>query len=214
MDIPIKKLLLVSDANFVIREGVNLLFKDISGVQLAYVTTASKGTRDDAYLGVHKKMMRERGLNFEEVDIEGKTEVELGSILQGKDVVFVEGGNTFYLLNAVRESGFGRVVRDFIDRGGVYIGSSAGSYIACPTIEMSTWKKPGEEKDNFGVADLTALNLVPFLVRAHYQPEQKAFLKEKIAQSQYPTRVLRDGQAILVEGEKYTFLGEGEEIIL
>ena len=123
-------------------------------------------------------------------------------MLEDKDAVYVEGGNTFYLLKAVRESGFDQVIKKLIERGVAYVGSSAGSYIACPTIEMSTWKKPGEEKNNFGVTDLTAMNLVPFLLKAHCTPEKMEFLKEKIAKAQYPVKILSDGQAILVKDDK------------
>ncbi len=94
----------------------------------------------------------------------------------------------------------------------VYIGSSAGSYIACPTIEMATWKP--KQKDRFGVADFAALNLVPFLVVAHYEPELRDVLKEKISQSKYKTKVLKDGQAILVKGDSRKLVGEGKEIKL
>jgi len=209
-----KKLLLSSNGRFVIEKGIKLFFDDVSKIKLAYITTAAKGSRDLAYLETDRKLLREEGYDFEELDIEGKNEVELRTMLADKDVVWVEGGNTFYLLKAVRESGFDTVIKELIAKGAVYVGSSAGSYIACPTIEISTWKKPGEEKERFGVTDLTGMNLVPFLLKAHYEPEQKELLREKISQAQYPTRILRDGQAILVEGNSYELVGEGEEIKL
>jgi dipeptidase E len=209
-----KRLLLSSNGSFVIEKGLRLLFDDISKIKLAYITTAGKGSRDRTYIETHKEMMGKEGYDFEELDIEGKNENELRELLEEKNTIYVEGGNTFYLLKAVRESGFDKVIKDLIKKGVAYIGSSAGSYIMCPTIEMSTWKKPGEEKDRFGVIDLTALNLVPFLIKAHYNPEQKEFLKEKIAGAKYPTRILKDGQAILVEEDDYKLVGDGEEIKL
>jgi len=209
-----KKLLLSSNGSFVIEKGLKLLFEDISKIKLAYITTAGNGSSDKTYLEVHKGLLKKEGYNFDELDIEGKNESELRESLKNKDAVYVEGGNTFYLLKAVRESGFDKVIKELIEKGVPYIGSSAGSYITCPTIEMSTWKKPGEEKERFGVIDLTGMNLVPFLVKAHYVPEQAELLKEKISQSQYQTKILRDGQAILVDGDDYKLVGEGGEIIL
>jgi dipeptidase E len=209
-----KKLLLSSNGSFVIEKGLKLLFEDISKIKLAYITTAGNGSNDKTYLEVHKGLLKKEGYNFEELDIDGKNESELRELLKDKDAVYVDGGNTFYLLKAVCESGFDKVIKELIEKGVVYIGSSAGSYITCPTIEMSTWKKPGEEKERFGVVDLTGMNLVPFLVKAHYVPEQKELLKEKIYQSQYETKILKDGQAILVEGDDYKLVGDGEEIKL
>ena len=209
-----KKLLLSSNGGFVIEKGMKLLFDDVSKIKLAYITTAGKGNVNKEYLKIHKEMLKKEGYNFEELDIEGKNENELRELLKDKNAVHVEGGNTFYLLKAVRESGFDKVIKELIEKGVVYIGSSAGSYITCPTIEVSTWKKPGEEKDRFGVTDLTAMNLVPFLIKAHYEPDQEELLKEKISQTKYETKILKDGQAILVEDDNYKLVGDGKEITL
>ena len=206
------KLLLSSNGSFVIEEGLKLLFDNISKIKLAYITTAGKGSTDKTYLENHKEMMKKEGIDFEELDIEGKTEDELRELLKDKNAIYVEGGNTFYLLKAVRESGFDKVIKELIEKGVPYVGSSAGSYIACPTIEMATWKP--KQKDRFGVEDFTALNLVPFLVTAHYTSEMESVLKEKISKAKYPTRILQDGQGILVEGDDYKFVGEGDEIRL
>lgn len=205
-----KKLLLSSNGGFVIEKGLKLLFNDISKVELAYITTAVKGNVNKEYIDIHKALLEKEGINYQELDIEGKNENELRELLKNKDAVYVEGGNTFFLLKAVFESGFDKVMKELIEKGVPYIGSSAGSYITCPTIEMATWSP--KQKDRFGVFDLTAMNLVPFLVKAHYDPEQKELLKEKIFQSQYETRILKDGQAILVEDDSYKLVGEGEEI--
>lgn len=209
-----KKLLLSSNGQFVIEKGIRLFFDDVSKIKLAYITTAAKGSRDLAYLETDRRLLREGGYDFEELDIEGKDVAEIRKMLAGKDVVWVEGGNTFYLLKAIRESGFDTVIKELIEKGAVYVGSSAGSYVTCPTIEASTWKKPGEGKERFGVTDLTGMSLVPFLLKAHYKPEQRELIKEKVSQAEYPTRILRDGQAILVEDEKYTLVGDGEEVKL
>jgi len=180
-------------------------------MKIGWITTASKAASDLSYLEKHKKAMEELDWNFEEIDIEGKTEDELRSILAEKDLVHVEGGSTFYLLNAVLESGFDKVVREFIGKGGIYAGTSAGSYIMCPTIEMSTWKN---KWDRLGLTDLTALNMVPFLVFAHYDPIYKELLREKIAGTKYDVRILKDDQAILFMDGEARLVGEGEEIKL
>jgi hypothetical protein len=42
----------------------------------------------------------------------------------------------------------------------------------------------------------------------------EASVREVIKTLKYPLRILRDGQGILVEDNKYTFVGDGEEVIL
>ena len=166
-----KTLLLASIGEYAIEKGMKLLFPDVSQIKLAYITTAAKGAVNPDFLKHPTELLKKEGYDFEEIDIEGKNADELEKLLQNKDAVYVEGGNTFYLLRAVRESGFDKVIKKLIERGVPYIGVSAGSYITCPTIETSTWKKPGEEKNRFGVTDLTAMSLVPFLLKVHYEPE-------------------------------------------
>ncbi len=146
------------------------------------------------------------------VDIEGKSENELREILNDRDVIYVQGGNTFYLLKCVRESGFDKVVRKLLKQGTIYIGVSAGSYICCPTIEMANWKR--QDKNIVGLIDLTGMNLVPFLMSVHYKPKYKDLLKAKIANTKYFVKILTDEQAILIRGNEVRLVGKGEEIKL
>ncbi len=179
---------------------------------IAWITTGTKVARDKTFYETHKKALITQGYQFEEMDIEGKNEEELYKMFAGKQVIHMEGGNTFYLLNAVRESGFENVLRRLLDEGITYVGSSAGAYITCPTIEMMYWKPKGHP--TYGVTDLKAMNLVPFLLLVHYKDELEHIIKEKIKTASHPVRILRDGQGILVENGKYTFVGDGEEVKL
>src|SRR3989338_7897544 len=105
-----KTLLLASDGQFLFDIGFGLLGIPKDQIRILYVTTASKGVESNAYLEVHKEAMRKRGYRFEELDIEGKTETELRLATKGKNIIHVEGGNTFYLLKAVKESGFDKIL--------------------------------------------------------------------------------------------------------
>ena len=113
-------------------------------------------------------------------------------------------------MKCVRESGFDKVVKELILKGVIYIGASAGSCIACPTIEMAYWKHP--DRNTFGLTDLRALNLVPFLLSVHFKPEYAPVLKRKISTSKYPVKILTDEQAILVRNGEAKLVGCGEEI--
>jgi len=210
-----KKLFLASNGRCILEKGLEMLIGPNKPLRLAHVTTAQKGVDNKEYIKNHQKKLTELGYNFEELDIEGKNEIKLREILQNKDAVWVDGGNTFYLLKAVKETGFDRVIRDLIGKGLIYFGSSAGSLIVCPTIETSLWKISEKDiKNNYGLKDLTGLNLVPFLLRVHYKPEQKNLLEEKVKEIKYPIRILQDNQAFLVQGDDIKLVGEGEEIRL
>ena len=206
------KILLTSSGLFIPKFLPAIVKKPIEQAKIGWVTTASKGVEDLTYLGQHRDMMNELGWNFEEIDIDGKSQAELRKLFSDKDVVHVEGGNTNYLLMAIRKTGFAQIIKELIERGVIYVGSSAGSYIMCPTIEMATWKK--DNKPRYGLKDLTGLNYVPFLLFAHYKPEYDEILKKALKNIKYPLKIITDKQAILVDDKKVELLGEGEEIKL
>ncbi|MDR2913065.1 MAG: dipeptidase PepE [Alistipes sp.] len=78
------------------------------------------------------------------------------------ELVIVGGGNTFALLQKMQEQGLVEAVRDATLKGIPYIGWSAGSNIACPTIR-TTNDMPIVEPASFEAA-----GLVPFQINPHY----------------------------------------------
>ena len=75
---------------------------------------------------------------------------------------FVGGGNTFRLLAELRRQGLLSAIRDAVGAGTPYMGSSAGSNVACATI-MTTNDMPIVDPGGFD-----ALGLVPFQLNPHY----------------------------------------------
>jgi len=205
-------ILLTSAGMDVKEEILKILPKPASQIRIAHIITASKIEKNFSYLEKENQIMRELGFNVENVDIEGKNENELRVLLSDKDIIYVQGGNTFYLLKHVKASGFDKVVKELIKKGVIYIGVSAGSYIACPTIEMAYWKDP--DRNTVGLNDLTGLNLVPFLLSVHFKPEYASILKQEISTVKHPVRILTDEQAILVIDNEVKLVGRGEEIKL
>ena len=208
-----KTLILTSSGQFITANNVDhFLPKKITDCKIAYIITASKKVSDTGYIDRHRQKMDELNFSYDEIDIAGMNENELKKTLDGHDIIMVEGGNTFYLLKAIRESGFENVVKDLIARGVVYIGSSAGSYVACPSIIISTYAK--KQKDRCGVTDFTAMNLVPFLIKAHYTPDMLLDLNDIRTKIEYPLHILDDKQALLIRDGEVQLLGSGDEMIL
>ncbi len=205
------KLILASDLSFLLKYGYDLVGIPKDQMRIGYITTAGKPETDhkDFFENV-KNTIRQNGYYFEEFDIEGKTKDEIRTFFKDKNIIHVEGGNTFYLLKAVQETGFGEILKELLEEGRVYIGTSAGAFIVCPTIEVANW----DNDKNFGITNFEALNYVPFVLEVHYKDEMEEKLKQKIPTLKYPIRILRNGQGILVEDNKYTFLGDEKETTL
>lgn len=206
-----KTLLLTSAGMKMQDEILKLLPKPPAKIKLAHIITASNEVSPHPWRDNDKKAMLKLGIQVEDIDVKGKTGNELRRILKNKDVIYVQGGSPYYLLKYVKESGFDKVVKNLVNRGVLYIGASAGSYIACPTIEQALWKKPNRNK--YGLAgNGPAMNLVPFLIVAHYEPKFKKDVDAGIAKTKYPVKVLRDNQAILVKNGKAKLVEKVKEI--
>ena len=208
-----RTLLLTSAGMRMQNEILKLLPRPPAETNLAHIITASNEVNPHPWRDNDKKEMIKLGIQVEDIDIKGKTESELRLILKDKDVIYVQGGSPYYLLKYVKESGFDKVVGDLINKGVLYIGASAGSYITCPTIEQALWKKP--RRNRHGLIDKEpAMGLIPFLIVAHYEPKFKKDVETGITKTKYPVRVLTDDQAILIKDGKEKLVGKGREIKL
>jgi dipeptidase E len=132
--------------------------------------------------------------------------------LREAEAIFTGGGNTWRLLKTLYERELLVPLRDAVQSGVPYMGSSAGSNIAAPTIR-TTNDMPIVE-----VPSTTALNLVPYQINAHYldadpnSTHMGETREERITQfheeNVTPVIGLREGSALLAEHGVTTLLGE------
>jgi len=78
------------------------------------------------------------------------------------EAIYVGGGNTFRLLDRLQRLGLVEIIRERVRAGVRYLGISAGTNVACPTI-MTTNDMPIVQP-----ASLQALGLVGFQINPHY----------------------------------------------
>lgn len=112
------------------------------------------------------RILTERGLNagYELVGIHRWTDPR--QAIREAEAVYVGGGNTFRLLHTLYELNLLEPIRERVRAGMPYVGVSAGSNVACPTM-MTTNDMPIVQPRSF-----TALGLVPFQINAHYYSGQ------------------------------------------
>jgi dipeptidase E len=132
--------------------------------------------------------------------------------VRSAEAVAIGGGNTFHLLRGLYESKLIDAIRSRVAQGMPYIGWSAGSNVACPTIRTTN------DMPIIEPSSLSALNLIPFQINPHYtdaRPEGHAGetreerLNEFIEVNPGVYVVgLREGSILRIEDTSIKLLGE------
>ncbi|MDX1630665.1 MAG: dipeptidase PepE [Thermoanaerobaculia bacterium] len=131
--------------------------------------------------------------------------------VESADALFVGGGNTFRLLRDLQGLDLVEAVRGRVGEGMPYIGTSAGSNVACPTIR-TTNDMPIVEPPSFD-----GLDLVPFQINPHYvDPDpgsthqgetREQRIVEYLEENDRPVVGLREGAMLRVEGGRMELMG-------
>ena len=111
------------------------------------------------------------------------------------DVIYISGGNTFGTMKLIRDSGLDKAIIDYVHRGVVYIGGSAGAHIATADIAHVA----RYDKDTFGLIDFSGLGLYNGILICHYTEDRKEDFEKLMASSSYVVRSLSDAESIVVK---------------
>jgi dipeptidase E len=138
--------------------------------------------------------------------------------VRNAEAIFVGGGNTFRLLKALYDLEVLQTIKTRVAEGLPYIGSSAGSNVAAPTIR-TTNDMPIVEPPSFN-----ALGLVSFQINPHYldpDPNSRHMgetreerLLQFLEENETPVIGLREGAMIRVEGGSAILKGSSGARIL
>jgi dipeptidase E len=174
------------------------LFIPFAGVRISF----------DSYTTTVRSHFQEMGYELEPVH---QSASPVDAVKQAEAIV-VGGGNTFHLLLRMYETGLIEAIRERVKEGTPFIGWSAGSNVACPTIK-TTNDMPIVEPPSFN-----ALGLVPFQINPHYTDAQLAGHQGETRAERISEFVevnpniyvvgLREGSILRVEGNKIELLGE------
>ncbi len=131
--------------------------------------------------------------------------------IESAEALFVGGGNTFRLLKRLYGLDLLDVIRRRVNQSMLYIGSSAGSNVAAPTIK-TTNDMPIVEPPSFD-----ALGLIDFQINPHYldpDPTSKHMgetreerIKQFLEENQTPVVGLREGTMLRAQDDEVVLLG-------
>lgn len=145
-------------------EFFRLIDKPPRDIHIAFIDTASKVEKDRSWIDSVLHDLREKGIqNITVIDI-AEPRKNWEGVLAQANVIWVEGGNTFYLLDKLRSSKLTEQLKE-IAMDKVYVGVSAGSIVVTPSIEIAS-VEPADSND-VGMTDFTGLGWVDFEISPH-----------------------------------------------
>jgi dipeptidase E len=198
-----KKLFLASYFAFVKDLLPPLLPDKPKNLRLAFIPTAAELYTVKPWFYGDKVALKLLGFALKSIDLKDKSEPVLRRELDTYDVIFVSGGNTYYLLEHAQKSGFLEIARERVNSGVVYIGSSAGSVLASPSIEHI---EDLDDQTKAQLDDYESLGLIQQRILPHAgEPKYESKFAKIIGHWQhdpYPMLPLRNDQVLIVESDK------------
>jgi dipeptidase E len=153
----------------------------------------------DAYAASARRRLKAMGYELDSVH----EAPDLKQAIEAAEAVFIGGGNTFRLLKGLYDSDLLTPIRRKVAEGMPYIGSSAGSIVACPTLK-TTKDMPVVQPPSFD-----ALALVSFQISPHYlDPDpnsthmgetQEERINQFLEENDVPVVGLREGTMLRIE---------------
>ncbi len=166
---------------------------------------------DPRYREISRKTWAGIGVEIREIS----STDPLSDILQAAGI-FVAGGNTFRLLNRLYKEKLLDPIRKRVLEGMPYMGASAGSNIAGPTIQTTN------DMPIVVPPSMEALNLIPFQINPHYYepgpdgPQRGETRSERIQEfleeNNSPVIALRECAYLRIENNKIFLGGDGAKV--
>ena len=183
------------------------LDKNTESKKILFIPTATNADEYKKYIHLTQKAFEDFGYEVENFDVSIFSEEIAKEKLSEAKIVFISGGNTFYLLQELKRKNLITYLKERIENGLLYIGESAGSVIAAPDIEYASIvddKTLATELD-----DYAGLNLVDFYIVPHF--EEEPFVESsrntvELYKDKLDLKLINNKEAILVENNNFTII--------
>lgn len=211
--------LLLTSAGITNKSLVNAL-RDLTGkpfeeTSLVFIPTASNIEKGDKSWLIDNLVQLQK-LNFKQIeitDISAVPESVWRPKLEEADVLFFEGGNTYYLMEWINKSGLATLLPELL-KTRVYVGVSAGSMVTNPDLALKLSQVVyGEDLDK--TEDMEGLKYVNFYFLPHFNSEHFVNLRKKNIEEAtmgMTTKIyaMDDTSGLKIIDEKVEVVTEGE----
>lgn len=178
-----------------------------SGLKAIFIDTAAEvyDKSDQAWLQADRQALVDAGFTVEDYTITAKDINDLRAKLVNFDIIFVSGGNTFYLLEKAVRSGFLELLRTGFFDEKIYVGSSAGSVLLSDDIDAIKFL---DDPTGTQLEDTKAAGIVDAVIFPHWGSQKFKPRYIKAIDYAYDKGVavltLADNQFALINQGKFT----------
>lgn len=183
----------------------------VGGTTLAYVGTAARSITGADFPQRERKQLEQLGLQLVDLPLEDLSVEQAGEILDRVDGVYVAGGESPDLLHVLQTRGHLALLKERVAAGLPYIGASAGSAVAAPSIDYVMPMDDAQSAPE--LTDLTALGLTDLCVVPHAAGNLPPYPIQVIAEivakfgADHRLVLLRDGEALRIHDDEVQLLG-------
>ncbi len=193
--------------DFLKDEFVNFVGKEPSDTKIAVINSAAIIVPEgkDWHIDTYREFNEMGFYDIDMLDL-GNPDIDWLSRLEVVDVVYLSGGNSYYLLHVIKKSGFDKWVKTNKDRF-IFSGSSAGTLVFTPNI--NTAGLGNADKNEIGLDDLEGLGLLDFEIGVHINDANDAIEYKSYAQScNRRVELLNDKSAVVVSDREVQIISD------
>jgi len=205
---PARKLALYSNHNAPHHDGLDARVMRLIGKRqptIAYIPAETVGAEEDFEKTHHhyERLGGNLAIRFDPGTESGP--VDWTEVL-ACDAIHLSGGDTFAFLTRLRRwHGLG-VLRDYVARGGVLVGVSAGAILMGPSAEPGLLSGDLPESDDM---DKSAMHLVDFAFWPHFDPARRLSSgQRRLLQRLERVHACPDGAGVVVDGDTIELFGD------
>jgi len=181
-----------------------LVGKDTADIRIAFIENAADVIPDsEPWVRSIRNAFKRRGYQVEPIDLRvwQRRPEQLARRLASKDVIWLGGGNTYYLRWILKASGADHIIRRLVRDGKVFCGWSAGAIVAGPTIEHFELMDNAEDAPELVLEglNLTQIIIIPHIDNADFI-EGAHLANMQLQAAGYSTLPLGDTEALVIDG--------------
>ena len=197
----------------------SLVGKKPEDITLVFIPTASNIETGDKDWFIND-LLNLKNLNFKSIeitDISAVNEKIWKPSIEGADVLFFEGGNTYHLMEWLNKSGLANMLPNLLKEK-VYVGVSAGSMVMSKDIavKLALWLY---EEDSPKTENIQCLNFVDFYFLPHlnspyFKVRNDSFIRDITKDITKKIYVLDDDSALKIINGRVEVISEGKWFVI